>query len=137
MAIKVKDAPFSIDVKGVTTGEKFWGDFRAKTSLSFRDELNEDKIYRELLGPRPDDAQPRAKNQAKCLAQLSVRLTEFPTWWKERGDGLDISDDNVIEAILLKAVEVEATAREAIKEIGEKAVKTLTAAVAEADAPKA
>lgn len=125
MAVKVKDAPFSIDLVGDVTGEKFWGEFRAKTYLSFRDELQEDKFYRDLLGPRPDDAQPRARNQAKCIAQLWVRLTETPDWWKERGNGLDISDDNIIEQILIEAVGAEARAREEVRAKGKHATDKL------------
>lgn len=135
MAVKVKDGPFSIDLRGEVTGEKFWGDFRAKTHLSFRDEIQEDKFYRDLLGPRPEDAQPRAANQAKCIAQLWVRLTEVPEWWTARGNGLDVADDNVIEEILLKAVAVEATAREEIRKKGATAVTKLREIVEEETAP--
>jgi hypothetical protein len=133
MAVKAKDVPFTVDLVGEVTGEKFWGEFRAKTYLSFRDELQEDKFYRDLLGIRPEDAQPRAKNQAKCIAQLWVRLTETPDWWKERGNGLDISDDNVIESILLDAVGIEARARSEIKTKGTKAVEKLRDVVSEDD----
>lgn len=108
----IETVPFSINVVGDTSGELFRGDFEAKPRLSHRDELFRDRIRRQHLGQDPQFASPRAINQAAVFANLDVRLTKWPKWWSEVGNGLDLADDNVLAAVMDECLRIEKEAQE-------------------------
>jgi hypothetical protein len=135
--IKPKTSTFSINVVGVTTGEKWTGDFTAKSYLSYRDIMAMDRYRRDLIGDKPENASIRAVNQSEVLSQIFARLTKAPAWWGEHSQGLDCVDDNLIEEIFLAAVKVETDEREAIKKKGEAAQASLRETLKAEDAPKA
>jgi len=114
--------PFTISVVGNVTGETFKGKFSAKPHLSFRDELLQDKIRRELLGPDAEHASEAAKIQSFMFSQLAVRIVDAPGWWKDNGNGLDLVDDNVIAEVYQEVMRIE---KEALKELQEKGDKAL------------
>jgi len=88
---------FSVQIKGETSSKDYEGLFTAKTSLSFRDRLREDEIYRTTLGLNPNDAGPFAQSVAQALSYLAVRITgEIPQFWKDCNGGVDLKDDNVL-----------------------------------------
>lgn len=116
---------FTVSVIGDTTGEKWYGMFKVKPRLSHRDQLQRDKVRRELLGADGSNASVRAKDQAEIFSQLAVRVVEAPSWWKDNGNGLDLVDDNVIADVYSAAVKAEVDALEETKKAGEQAVQEL------------
>lgn len=112
---------FEIHVTGVVTGKTWAGRFRAKPLLSFRDQMGMDRMRRELLGGDIANADPNVIVQAAVLADLSFRLTEFPDWWTANGNGLDLADPNVLEAIYIETKKVEEDYLKTISNEAEKA----------------
>ena len=51
------------------------------------------------MGADAQNASPDAVAMAVILAELSVRITDAPAWWRESKGGLEMADDNVITAI--------------------------------------
>lgn len=90
---------FSVDVTGEDTKRHFTGLFSAKTSLSFRERLQEDEQRRLLLGSNPESAGTYAESVAKLLSFVNVRLVDAPNWWKESKGGVDLKDENVLKAV--------------------------------------
>lgn len=113
--------PFTITVTGEETGETFVGRFSAKNRITFREELNRDKIRRELVGEFGNSASERAALYAIMFAELAVRITESPDWWKASGGGLDLIDENVVLEVYKQAMKIEEDERKAIKKKGEDA----------------
>jgi hypothetical protein len=89
---KTEAVEFYIDVLGETSGEQYKGNFKALPRLSHRLDLLRDKKRRELLGNLPG-ASERALILAGTIAELHVRLTDYPKWWPEVGFGLDLEDE--------------------------------------------
>lgn len=108
---------FTISVIGDRTGEKWFGEFTCLRRLSHRSELNKDRIIRDLLGGDPRNASERALSQAEILAECQVSLIDAPSWWREAGNGLDLVDDSVIQAVYENIMKIKI---EAIKEIQDK-----------------
>ncbi len=121
MAINLRDSvAFTISVTGDRTGDLWHGEFKSYKRLSHRQELMRDRIMRDLLGPNSEGASDRAKSQAELLAELQVSLVETPSWWKEAGQGMDLADDNIIQEIWKKVMEVKVAAVEEVTKKGEK-----------------
>lgn len=120
MAIDANDAPFTMHEVGDTSDLTWTGEFRAKKWLSHRDQLLKDQVRRELLGGQTGQPTDRALSTSMILSELRVRLTKFPPWWTEMGQGLDLADDNIIGVIYDKAVVIEQEAIEAKKQKAEK-----------------
>lgn len=117
---------FTISVIGETTGETLRGKFRAKKRLTHLDRLQRDQIRRDLLGATsPGTASAEAQSLALGLADLRVRLTETPTWWKDSNDGLDLADENALVAVYEGAQKVEQEARLAVQKAAEAAAEAL------------
>lgn len=116
----MNNEPFSFEINeiGILTKEQWVGKFKAKVRLSFRDQLRKDQIKCELLGNSSKDLiSSDALNQAIVFSDLAVRLVETPSWWKEKGNGLDLEDANVVNKVYEKALEVEKKQNEeAVKE---------------------
>jgi hypothetical protein len=104
---------FDVMETGESTGKMHAGTFRVKLRLSWRDQLQQDKMRRELLGADANNANPDAVAQAIILSELSVRVMEAPEWWVKGKGGLDLYDDNVISKVyeetrkLVNAIELE------------------------------
>lgn len=120
MASDVNDVPFSISLIGETSDEKWVGDFRAKRTLSHRDQLRRDQIRRELLGASGGPPTERAMSIAMVLSEVAVRITKAPKWWAEKAEGLDLVDDNVVAEVYDHVMRVE---REAVEEKKAKAAQ--------------
>jgi len=94
---------------GDNTQEEFVGTFVFRTMLSHRDNLNEDRIRRELLvGPTGSASGEEALNTAAIFAALTVRIINAPTWWTERNNGMDLYDNNVVAKVYAEARKAEA-----------------------------
>lgn len=109
---------FSVNILGEVTQTNWVGNFSAKIRLSKGDELQKDRIKKELLGPNPKDSDPRAQDLAEVISQLSVRLTKSPAWWKESRNGLELADDSVLAKVYEEALRIE---KEALEELQKKA----------------
>jgi len=136
MASDVNDVPFSISLIGDVSEEKWVGDFRAKKTLSHRDQLRRDQIRRELLGSQGGTPTERALSIAMVLSELAVRITKAPKWWAEKGDGLDLDDGNVIGEVYDNVTRIEREAAEAKKVKAEKAQEEMRDEAKKADAEK-
>lgn len=97
---------FEVHIIGNETGDLFPGTFRAKQKLSWNDYIQIDKYRRELIGPNAAEADISVQNRCMYVAELSVRLTESPDWWKQKRGGLDIVDDNVVIEVYEKALQI-------------------------------
>ena len=125
MAEDANTSPFTISIVGDVTEEKWYGDFSAKKRLSHRDQLRKDQLRRELLGSQAGAPTERALSTAMILSELSVRLTKTPSWWTEKGEGLDFADDNIIGTVFDAAMKVERDAADEKKKRAEEALKAM------------
>lgn len=119
----MNNEPFSFEINeiGIFTKELWVGKFKAKVRLSFRDQLRRDQIKCELLGSSNKDLiSPDALNQAIVFSDLSVRLIETPAWWKEKGNGLELEDPNIINKVYDLAIKPEQEQNKTIVESAEK-----------------
>lgn len=116
---------FSINIVGESTGLQWTGDFVCNVRQTKRQELQVAAIARELLGPNPDKADPRARSVAEIIAECQVSFKSVPPWFKDKGFGLDLADDNVLEHLWAKIVEVRLNAIKKVKEKAAKANATL------------
>ncbi len=95
---------FTVDVIGDQSGERFAGKFCAKTTLTHREQLRRDELRRMYLGSFAGSApaSPRAENQAMIFAEINIRLSgdkAAPNFWRDSDGGMDLLDDNVIQAV--------------------------------------
>lgn len=125
MATINTETSFSISVKGETTGDDYKGNFSVKTRLSHRDQLNRDRIRRDLLGEDAASASPRAHTQAEVFSQLAVRVTKSPSWWSDNANGLDLMDDAPVKAVYDAALKAEQEALDVLKSQAEDAKESL------------
>lgn len=102
-----KHEAFEVNLVGNISGQTWIGKFRAKPCLTWRDRINIDRTYRELVGGTGNTDDVGVAAMAKIVSQLSFRLTETPQWWKEAQGGLDLIDSNVIEEVFQKAKDIE------------------------------
>lgn len=130
----INDAPFSINLVGDESGERMFGDFRAKERLSHRDTLMRDQRRRELLGSMGGTPDERAYGIAVIVSELSVRLTKMPRWFEEANLGLDLEDENVIADVYQKALKVQLEARKLREKKDEEDKKELQAEVKKTEA---
>jgi hypothetical protein len=123
--MKAETFSFSISERGESTGETFNWSFTAKRRLSIRDRITKDSIRRQLVGERPETAEPATIMRAEMLAQLQVSLTVSPKAWRDAGNGLDLFDDNVIIAVYEKVMEEQNKAVEQAEKAGDDAKEKL------------
>jgi hypothetical protein len=128
--------PFTLQLDGETTGTPWFGKFKAKIRLSLRDQLNRDKIRRELLGSMGGTPDDRALSIAIIISELTVRLVEAPPWWREQANGLDLEDGNVVSKVYDEAMKVEADALDNRKKKADEAKGELKQVQAEKEAAK-
>jgi hypothetical protein len=119
--MKRNDAKFSIDIVGESTGIPWKGVFKVKLHRSFREDLRQDELRRQLLGSNPNGADRRAVNVADIFSFLWVRLLETPQWWEKAENGLGLEDDNLIAEVYSRAMQEVVSAQEETKKAGEEA----------------
>jgi hypothetical protein len=129
-ATPAEGTSFDIHVRGNVTGKTWDGTFRAKPLLTFRDQLNVDKLRRDLVGPNSDGAAPEAFSTAVILAELAFRLTETPEWWKESKGGLDLCDPNVVEEVYKRVKDIETGHLKKVEDEGKSALAGIVAVAA-------
>lgn len=121
----------SISVVGNATGETHKADFTVTQILSHRQQLLNDRLYREYLGgENPSHASVDAKQRAQLLADVNSALQEpVPQFWREKGMGLDLLDDNVLLEVWTAVQKVFNDVAERIKEKTDKDASRLKANV--------
>lgn len=108
MEIVDNTATFSISNTGAITRQTYMGNFKCKCLMSPMEQINADKLYRQLLGENMLMASDRAKTLAFALSQLKYRLLEVPPFWENKIlGGSHIIDDNIIIEVANLAVEAE------------------------------
>jgi len=112
---------FSVDVTGDNSGQKYYGTFDCLKRLTHGRQIARDRLIREILGPNPQDASTRARNQAEIVAQIQICLVSAPDWLKNARFGLELIDDNVIAEISDRIDEIQVKAIKEIREAGNKA----------------
>lgn len=117
---------FTVNVTGANTGEEYKGVFKAKPRLTHRDALRRDQLRRELLGTG-ENAGVAAVNIADIFSKIWVHVTDAPSWWKDAGSGLDLTDEEPIVEVYEAVVKMEKEAIEAVKKQAESAQKELKA----------
>lgn len=117
---------FDINIIGDSTGEQWVGSFEMKLRLSHREKLLKDKIRRDLIGTNDGVASDLAVTTAEVFSLLAVSLTDkAPTWWKEKGNGLDLEDDNVVASVYEVVVKKQREIRDALEKKAEAAKAAL------------
>lgn len=108
MEIRDSEAVFDLNILGDRTNQTYMGTFKVKCLLSPLEEIEADKVYRELLGPNSHLAQEHVRQQAFALAQLDQRIIEAPPFWDNQilGGG-HIKDRNMVLEVLEKAIEAQ------------------------------
>lgn len=113
MEITDTHAIFDVHINGEPSKMTYMGSFKVKTIMSPMDEINADKLYRQLLGENMLMASDNVKNNAFVLSQLKYRILSYekaPFWANpENPDvpGAHITDGNVIFEVFNKAVEAQ------------------------------
>lgn len=99
---------FSVNIQGNNTNQTYLGQFKCKCILSPIEQIKSDKLYRDLLGNNAHLAGGHVTKITYALSQLHIRLLETPPFWDggELGGG-HLKDDNVILAVLDKAIECQ------------------------------
>jgi hypothetical protein len=127
---------FTISLVGDTTGEKWFGKFKARIRVPYRLQMMRDRLRREYLGEMPQYASARAQEQAIVFADLAVSLTEFPDWWKAAGNGQELCDDNLIEAIWSEVQRIQGAIKDEDKKKTQDDASALKKAVESGEASK-
>lgn len=109
--------------RGDITGKTWDGDFTFKPILSFADQMKVERFKRDLLGAGPyDGIDPVVIIRASILAKLSAFIVEAPSWW---GNGLNHSDDNLLEELYNKLQKIQEDYSNKILSDGNSAQKDL------------
>jgi len=111
----VEPVTFTVNVVGDTTGQEYVGMFKVKPILRTDEQIARDAVMRDILGPNPQDASPRAKSQAFILAEIRIRVIEAPAFWSGARDGAALYDENVMGKVYDQIQDVEKTWRAEVK----------------------
>lgn len=99
---------FHISEVGKNSGETFTGDFTVRCFLNPLEVLKADRLYRELMGAiNPHLASSEAQNFSFALSQLKFRIVKSSSGWKNSEIDGGHLDDNVVIAVLNKAIEAQ------------------------------
>lgn len=110
MSIRIEgsEAKFDVNILGNITKQSYIGTFKVKCLLSPLEDIEADKLYRDLLGNNFHLADKAVKDKALALAQLKVRVLEAPPFWEnEYIGGGHISDSNVILDVIDLAIQAQ------------------------------
>lgn len=130
MAMPPNTTQFSIHVVGDKTGETYKADFVTTKIPSHRQRLLQSELMRQYLGPTsPQHADEYARERAEIFATINSMLVGAPQFWKEKGNGLDLLDDNVISEVWTGVMKAQVDAVEAAKKKAEAATDRVKHAV--------
>ncbi len=117
---------FSVDVEGKFTKQKYMGVFKVRPLLSHRDKLRREEIRRQLIGTFGENVSEDAYRIASVFSKIWAHLVEAPSWWKDAGNGIELLDEEPVEAVISKLVEFELEITGNFIKEGEKAKEQLT-----------
>ena len=127
------EKPFSIHEIGEVTGETYAGDFVALKFLPSRLVFRRDQLIRGFLaGDNPMVS--GQVDRADIFATVQSSLSESPDWWKDKGQGLELLDFNVVKAVYDQIVKIQTEAQKVVQDRAKAAAATLTQAAQEAAA---
>ncbi|MEM4360232.1 MAG: hypothetical protein QXT45_06850 [Candidatus Bilamarchaeaceae archaeon] len=94
-----------ISCTGEQTKQIYAGMFRVKVALTNAERLEVERMYAQLL---PNDKQAAEANRlrASALAELSVRVVDAPSWWRNSRSGQDLLDSQPLWDLLVKIDEL-------------------------------
>lgn len=126
----MKSESVTVRVVGEISGETFDGSFRVKVSLSHGDQLEQDRVRRELLGEAGGAVGIRASRTAEYLSQCFVRVIDAPSWWKGSADatgipGRNLEDDDVLAEVYAAIMGADVRVKRALEREAEEARKAL------------
>lgn len=117
-------ASWTMREEGDTLGATYAGTFVFKCFLSPLDTLASGRLYRELLGPNPNDATETERFIAFILSQLSKRIVKAPPFWNT--DSMiqgNIPDVNILTLVLDRAMSAEMIYKEGLNQRRAEALK--------------
>lgn len=121
------ETTYAMSVEGSVTGEQYRGAFKFKIRLSHRDTLRQDALRRDLLGPNPEGQLPSqaADSTSRVFSKIWIHLLDAPDWWKAKGNGLDLDDEEPVMDLLNQIQTKEKEANLALQKKAEEAKKAL------------
>ena len=123
--MNIEPVSFTVNVVGDTTGTEYVGLFKVKPVLNTTEQIARDAVMRDIIGPNPQEASPRAKSQAYILAEIRIRAIEAPAFWTGARDGGGLFDENVMGAVYDKIQDVEKQWRADVKKKADEAREAL------------
>lgn len=118
-----------VDVVGSITGETYKGVFKVKQRLSHRDIIKQDVVRRDILGKNGGEASDYAMVLANAYARIYVYLIDAkdatPGWWKDASNGMDLLDEEPVEALSNQILAMEKELNESLKKDASKAKEEL------------
>jgi hypothetical protein len=77
--------------------------------------IENEAMFRQLLGPRPEIASAEAGFIAQRLADFRSYIVSAPDWWTQSRFGEDLLDENVISDIYDEIVKIRSEFTEDLK----------------------
>jgi len=109
-------AVFTLQDEGEVLGT-YKGTFTFRCFLDPLATLSAGRVYRDLLGPNPQDASETERFLAFSLSQLQKRIIKAPPFWNT--DSMlagNIPDVNIISTVLARAIDAEVAYKERLKD---------------------
>ena len=114
MDLPKNEAIIDFDEVGETTGKKYDGRFTTVCILNMGKkhqlELEKTRLMADFTNPTDG-----LFGIATILANLRVKVTDGPNWWKQSGGGLDIEDEDVLIKLYKCVLDKEIEWRDAVK----------------------
>lgn len=114
MDLPKNEATFDFKEVGETTGKSYDGRFTCLCVLNMGKkhqlELEKTRLMSDFVNPTDG-----LYGIATILANLRVKLTDSPNWWKQSNGGLDIEDEDVLVKLYQVVLTKETEWREAVK----------------------
>ena len=115
MELPKNEKTFTFNEKGDTTLKDYEGSFTVKCVLSMFDKR---VLEIEKSRLKADVANPSAELTALTiiLANLKVRVSDSPEWWKNSDNGNNMTDENIVVTLFDKVMDQEDEWRKELKE---------------------
>lgn len=114
MDLPKNEAVFDFNYEGATTGKKYDGQFTVVCMLNMARkhalEIEKTRLMADFQNPTDG-----LFGLAVVLANLRVRVTDAPEWWRQSQGGFNILDEDALVALYDKVMEQEAQWRESLK----------------------
>lgn len=120
MDLPNKESAFDFDHTGTDTGKRYEGQFKVVCLLDMGQKHRLELEKTRLMGNHPNPTDGLA-GIAIILANLRLKITDGPEWWKQSNGGYSIQDEDVLVALYDKVVAAETEWRKQMIEKGKKA----------------